>query len=181
SPAISAAKLAVLLLPDVERPCTAPHLTPHIRCRRAAIDSPQRVRNLLVAEPRSLHCPRLLSGLFITDLSSSQDRDSGHAQVRLAATARKNNCRTPPGDLRADSGGAAPNAARRRRTAGKTIRSREETLTLTPLAGVGMLSLERSELFLHRRGDESQVSLLNHCNTGACLCRHRQGIDSVDL
>ena len=41
--------------------------------------------------------------------------------------------------------------------------------------------LQRCELLLKRRGNEPQVSALNHHQTGPCLSCHGQGIHVIDL
>ena len=53
----------------------------------------------------------------------------------------------------------------------------------TPSVDCGHFTLpfQRSEFLLHCRGNESQIGVLNHRDTGAGLCRHRQRIDSIDL
>jgi len=82
---------SVLLFPNVEGRIADAHLPAHIRDRRTAIDLPQRVSNLLVGEPRSLHRPLSLGprGRFVEDLRSHfspalnrpQNRDSGQANM----------------------------------------------------------------------------------------------------
>src|SRR5205085_5450597 len=53
-------QMRVLLLPDIERRLTHAELSADVRYRHATLDLAQRVRHLLLAEPRPLHCPASL-------------------------------------------------------------------------------------------------------------------------